>query len=633
MQPTIANPILRGFNPDPSIVRVGADYYIATSTFEWWPGVQLHHSRDLVHWRLAGHALTRESQLNLRGVADSGGVWAPSLSHADGQFWLIYTNVRTCGMGRPFKDVGIYLATAPEITGPWSEPVALNSIGFDPSLFHDDDGRKWLVNMMWDFRPGRKRFAGIVVQEYDHVQRRLVGPMTRILTKDVLIEGPNLYQRAGWYYLMLAEGGTGWNHGISMARSSAITGPYELDPQSAVLTTRDAPDWPLQKAGHGELVETPSGEWYLAHLASRPVEVGRVVPHAPLSATETRRIKDNPPYQQSERRCILGRETCLQKVVWSADGWLRLDQGGARPPGALSRSENPSARPEVGLHPDVASVNPRDVGTPLAQQKVAAAVTPLVNLGRGHTPGRVTTAVTMLPALAVPAPRGVAPHPWPQVPARDEFAAPRLGAHWSALRGPIEENWASLTARPGWLRVRGRESLHSLFQQSLVAQRLTELRGTAETCLEFAPVRFTQMAGLVCYYDTRTHYYLRVTHDETRGKILGLALTDDGAYAELDESQLVVNDWPRFFLRAEIDRARLQFSASPDGADWRAIGPALDASKLSDDYGAGLHFTGAFVGLCAQDLGGMGAFADFDYFDLASAVEPPSTGEAALSRG
>ena len=114
----IENPVIRGFNPDPSFVRCGDDYYIATSTFEWFPGVQLHHSRDLVHWRHIGHALTQESQLDLRGIADSGGVWAPSMSYSGGLFWLVYTNVRTCGMGRPFKDLGIYLATAPG--HPWT---------------------------------------------------------------------------------------------------------------------------------------------------------------------------------------------------------------------------------------------------------------------------------------------------------------------------------------------------------------------------------------------------------------------------------------------------------------------------------------------------------------------------------
>ena len=554
--PAICNPVLRGFNPDPSIVRVGEDYYIATSTFEWWPGVQLHHSRDLAHWRLVGHALTRESQLNLRGIADSGGVWAPSLSFADGRLWLIYTNVRTCGAGRPFKDVGIYLTTAPDILGPWSEPVALNSIGFDPSLFHDDDGRKWLVNMMWDFRPGRNRFAGIVLQEYDHGARRLIGPMTKILAKDVLTEGPNLYKRDGWYYLMLAEGGTGWNHGISMARARSITGPYELDPQASVLTTRDAPDCPLQKAGHGELVETPAGEWYLAHLASRPLGTG------------------------DQRRCMLGRETCLQQMRWSDDGWLRLAAGGTRP--------------QVTVPAPMLSFPTEVGGSAVGASLLATRGMACREQARSHN----------LPDAA------------PGAPARDEFDAPRLGPEWSSLRGPIDDSWLSLTARPGWLRLRGRESLHSLFHQSLIARRLTEHRVTVETCLEFAPTHFTQAAGLICYYDTRTHFYLRLTHDEERGRLLGVALTDDGVYQELAEGQLFVNDWLRCYLRAEIAGGVVRFSASRDAMEWKPVGPILDASKLSDDYGQGLHFTGAFAGLCAQDVGGTGVTADFSHFDL-----------------
>ncbi|MBI2512105.1 MAG: glycoside hydrolase family 43 protein [Opitutae bacterium] len=577
----IRNPVLRGFNPDPSIVRVGGDYFLATSTFEWWPGVQLHHSRDLVHWRLAGHALTRESQLNLRGITDSGGVWAPSLSHADGKFWLIYTNVRTCGMGRPFKDVGIYLTTAPAIDGPWSEPIALNSIGFDPSLFHDDDGRKWLVNMMWDFRPGRNRFAGIVVQEYDPAARRLVGPMTRVLAKDILSEGPNLYKRDGWYYLMLAEGGTGWNHGIALARSRAITGPYELDPQPAVLTTRDAPGSPLQKAGHGELVSTPAGEWFLAHLAARPLVLGRVAdaPRPPLDV--------HPADRATLRRCPLGRETCLQRVRWTDDGWLRLDNA---PTADYRRSGK--------------------------REFFATVVAENVSFSRPVSGETQTRSAPTTPALLVSAPRGVAPHPWPTPPTRDDFDAPQLDATWASLRGPIDESWASLAARPGWLRLRGRESLHSLFHQSLVAKRVTEHRAVARTRMEFRPEHFTQAAGLICYYDTRTHFYLRVTHDETRGRVLGIAVTDDGAYSELADAALDVNDWPAFHLQAEIDGTRLQFSASRDGTAWQPVGPVLDFSKLSDDYGSALHFTGAFVGICAQDLGGAGVTADFAHFEL-----------------
>jgi xylan 1,4-beta-xylosidase len=524
---TIHNPVLRGFNPDPSFLRVGDDYYIATSTFEWFPGVQIHHSRDLVHWRPIGHALRDKKLLDLTGVADSAGVWAPSLSWRDGQFFLIYTNVRTCGFQRPFKDTPVYLTTAENIQGPWSEPVHLSSSGFDPSLFHDDDGRKWLVNMAWDFRKGRSRFAGITVQEYDHKMRRMIGPVTNILKKDVLIEGPNLYQRNGVYYLMLAEGGTGWNHGISMARARSITGPYELDPQGSVLTSRDDEKLELQKAGHGELVQTPAGDWYLVHLCSRPIGLGE------------------------NRRCILGRETALQKVIWSEDGWLRLASG--------------------GNHPQV----------------------------------------------EVPAPEELPETPWPAPPERDNFDSSALDVHWSSLRTPADESWLSLRARPGWLRLRGRDSLFSLFEQSLLARRLQAFHVIAETCLEFHPQTFNQMAGLICWYDTKTHYYLRVTHDETLGRVLGIVLTDDGAYDELLDSQISINDWKHCHLRAEINREKLQFSASPDGMNWQFIGPVLDASKLSDDYGKSiLHFTGAFIGLCAQDMDGTKAIADFDYFEM-----------------
>jgi xylan 1,4-beta-xylosidase len=520
----LRNPVLPGFRPDPSICRVGDDYYIANSTFEWFPGVVLSHSRDLVHWRTVGHVFTRQTQVDLRGVPDSGGLWAPSLSYADGRFWLVVALLRTTGAGRPFKDCHVLLLTAPAVDGPWSEPLHLNSIGFDPSLFHDDDGRKWVVNMQWDFRKGQPRFAGIVLQEFSTAEQQLVGPIHELLRKPVLTEGPNLYKRNGWYYLLLAEGGTGWNHGISMARARTITGPYELDPQPSVLTTRDDLSWPLQKAGHGELVQTPAGEWWLAHLCSRPL----------------------PP----ERRCTLGRETALQRVVWTDDGWLRLAHGGVKP------------------------------------------------------------------AVELPRPSGLEPHRWIVAPARNHFDQPVLDVEWQTLRVPADESWLSLTERPGWLRLRGRESPSSLHEQSLLAMRVTSHRIRAETRMEFAPTRFTQFAGLVVWYDTRTHAYLRVTCVEERGRVLGVIVSDDGAYDELKASEIEVGDWPAVYLRAEVDHTCLQFFASADGARWVTVGPALDASKMSDDYGTGLHFTGMMIGLAAQDLNGTRLAADFDYFDL-----------------
>jgi xylan 1,4-beta-xylosidase len=519
---SIRNPVIRGFNPDPSIIRVQDDYYIVTSTFEWFPGVPIYHSRDLAHWRLIGHALTRKSQLDLLGVPDSGGIWAPSLSCCDGIYYLVYTVVKT--WNGPFKDVHNYLVTSNDITGPWSDPVFLNSSGFDPSLFHDDDGRKWLVNIQWDYRTGKSRFAGILLQEYDPVKKRLAGHVRNVLKKEALIEGPNIYKRRGFYYLMVAEGGTSWNHSISMARSKSIGGPYELDPLPALLTSRGNPELALQKSGHGELVETQSGEWYLAHLCSRPV--------------------------LPQGRCILGRETAIQKCVWTEDGWLRLASGKIHP--------EEEVRPPVDL-------------------KI---------------------------------------HPFKTEPELDDFDSRKLSPAWQTLRSPADDSWLSLDARPGWLRLKGGESIHSIFEQSLVAKRLTSLDCSVETCVEFLPDNFTQAAGLILWYNTLKHYFLRISHDESRGTILGIVMTDNGRYDEFTGNEISIGDWKRVFMKATIDHANLQFYFSYDGNEWKGIGPVLDASVLSDDYGPRIQFTGTFAGLCIQDLGGSGKVADFDYLTI-----------------
>ena len=204
----------------------------------------------------------------MRGDPDSCGIWAPCLTHADGLFHLIYTDVKRYGRtttagasGASLRDFHNYLVTSERIDGDWSDPIYLNSSGFDPSLFHDDDGRKYLVNMLWDHRPGQNRFAGIVLQEYSPAQRRLVGARHNIFkgTSLGLTEAPHLYKRDGWYYLITAEGGTAWGHAVTMARSRALLGPYELHPDVHILSARHRPDVALQRAGHADLVETQSG--------------------------------------------------------------------------------------------------------------------------------------------------------------------------------------------------------------------------------------------------------------------------------------------------------------------------------------------------------------------------------------
>lgn len=295
------NPILPGFNPDPSILRVDDDYYIATSTFEWYPGVQIHHSKDLVNWDLVVRPLNRKSQLDMRGDPDSCGVWAPCLTHDGDKFWLVYTDVKR--KDGSFKDAHNYIVHAPAITGPWSDPIYANSSGFDPSLFHDEDGRKWFVNMLWDHRRRPLLFAGIILQEFDPKAEKLVGPKKNVYqgTDLALVEGPHLYKRNGWYYLLTAEGGTAYEHACTLARSRDIWGPYETHPQKHILTAKDSPFAALQKSGHGDIVETPDGKTYLVHLTGRPTG--------------------------QNRRCVLGRETAIQEAYWGDDDWLYVKNG------------------------------------------------------------------------------------------------------------------------------------------------------------------------------------------------------------------------------------------------------------------------------------------------------------------
>ncbi|MGX9217746.1 glycoside hydrolase family 43 protein [Massilia varians] len=531
----IQNPILPGFNPDPSIVRVGEDYYIATSTFEWYPGVQIHHSRDLANWRLASRPLNRASQLNMLGAPDSCGVWAPCLTYADGLFWLIYTDVKRYGRtstggatgSASLRDFHNYLVTSPSIDGPWSDPVYLNSSGFDPSLFHDDDGRTYLLNQLWDHRPGGKRFAGIVLQEYSVEERKLVGQRENIFkgTAHGLTEAPHLYKRAGYYYLLTAEGGTGWNHGVTMARSRALRGPYELHPDVTILTSRNRPDAPLQRAGHGDLVDTPDGDTWMVYLCGRPL--------------------------RNRGTCTLGRETAIQPMLWGEDGWLRT----------------------------------RD--------------------GRGT------------PELQAEAPQ-LAAHRFPPEPMREDFDGPQLPLAFQWLRTPWPDEILSLDARPGHLRLFGRESIGSQFRQALVARRQTAHCYSAATVVEFEPQHYQQAAGLVCYYGAAKFHYLYLSHDEDLGKHLRvMSSLPNHMQSDAFSAPIPVPAGVPVELRVEVDEERLLFGYRLPGDEWQWLPQGFDASILSDEASAPgqPNFTGAFVGMACQDMAGTSLHADFDWFD------------------
>lgn len=541
----IKNPILKGFHPDPSIIRVGEDYYIATSTFEWWPGVKISHSKDLAHWETLTYALQSTELLDLRGVGASQGIWAPCLTYDKGVFYLVYTVVNSfyCNM----YDTRNFLVTAKDIMGPWSLPIALNNFGFDPSMFHDEDGRKYVVSMVTDHRIPKKYAGRIVLQEYDTGKRCMTGPVREIYKGEkIFLEGPHILKREGWYYLFSADTGTGEGHGQTIQRSRSVWGPYEMYQSGSagkshqddweaysILTSRHYPDWPLQKAGHADLVETQNGEWYAVHLCGRPL---------------SNRNPEDAARFPGHRRYPLGRETAIQKVHWTKEQWLELEQD------------------------------------------------------------------SFLPAVEVEAP-SLPEWFFPALLVRDDFDSEMLGVEYQSLRIPMTEEYISLTVRPGWLRMYGREGLASLFRQTLIAKRWTDFCFCASTCLEFEPEVFKQMAGLICIYDTENYLYLHVTHDEDLGKCISILKAENKSYSYPIGFVAILDKAP-IFLKVEVNGDKLQFFYSlKDEKHYQCIGESVDCSFLSDEACNQGWFTGAMVGICCQDLTGFGKYADFDFFE------------------
>lgn len=317
----IKNPILPGFNPDPCICRKGDDYYLAVSTFEWFPGIPIYHSKDLKNWELYTHVLTDDETVDLKKLPSAKGIWAPCLTYCEEEdlFYVIYGVMNS--MNARYFDVNNYLITAKDIIGPWSEPVYLHSSGFDASILHDN-GKKYIISLEWETREGYEKPGAICMVEYDPEKKEIIGYPKRIWnggTDRGCIEAPHLYKRGDYYYIMCAEGGTGYNHCVTMGRSKEIWGPYAADPMNPIVTSVPGesnerhdpdhlkpryynPDSILQKSGHGSVVDTQNGETYLVHLCARPF-----VP---------------------ELRCTLGRETAIQKMIWTDDQWLRMASGG-----------------------------------------------------------------------------------------------------------------------------------------------------------------------------------------------------------------------------------------------------------------------------------------------------------------
>jgi xylan 1,4-beta-xylosidase len=529
----LQNPILKGFNPDPSIIRVNDDYYIATSTFEWFPGVQIYHSTDLVNWTLMAHPLNRLSQLDMKGIPDSCGVWAPCLSYDNGTFYLVFSVVKS--FAGIWKDTPNYLVTTQNILGDWTDPVFLDASGFDGSLFHDQDGKKYYVSMLVDHRKGLF-FGGIVLQEFDVCTNKLIGNRHKIFNgSDLgLTEGPHLYQKDGYYYLITAEGGTEYGHAVSIARSQNLLGPYEVSPGNPLISCSKFPEYYLQKSGHADLVQMQNGDWLIVFLVGRPLT--------------------------THGNCILGRETAIEILDWEVGNFPKLGDGNSLP------------RIEVPL-PNIGNLKIVDVSNKIF----------------------------------------------------DDFDHKQLNIHFQSLRIPMDESWVSLKDRSGYLRLTGRDSLSSIHTQSLVARRIQSMNMTACTSVDFRPENFQQMAGLVCYYNTRHYHYLHISIDEAGQRLVQAITHDHYAQTDLLAEPINIPKEGIVYLKAHLYGSGLQFYYSLDNLKWENVGGELNAEMLSDDYvregDSRYHpaFTGSFVGMCCQDLTGQQMPAYFDWFSYEEA--------------
>jgi alpha-N-arabinofuranosidase len=310
-QDTFINPIINGGYPDPSIVRVENDFYIVNSSFEYFPALPIHHSKDLVNWELIGYGIDRPSQgtgkVNLYDVQQQGGIHAPSIRYHDGLFYIVTTNVYSpVDKSKPTEMVN-FILTAKNPAGPWSDPYVIEGApGIDPDIFFDDNGKVWFVGTHDTGNPNKNGIGEIWIQELDLNNWKLKGQRHSIwrgACGGCCVEGPHIYKQYGRYYLMVAEGGTSYNHAVMIASSKNIEGPYDSNPKNPILTSRHLSNnnW-VHSTGHADLVQLKDNRWYMVSLGIR---------------------------NEMDSTSNMGRETHLMPVVWEEawDNWVEVEKG------------------------------------------------------------------------------------------------------------------------------------------------------------------------------------------------------------------------------------------------------------------------------------------------------------------
>ena len=518
------NPILAGFYPDPSICRVGDDYYLINSSFAYFPGIPIFHSRDLVNWTQIGHVIDRPTQLNYDGLGVSRGIFAPAIREHNGTFYVVCTMADAGGN---------FLMTATNPAGPWSDPVWFDFEGIDPSLFFDNDGSAWMINNgAPEGIPLYEGHRAIWIQKFNLAAKKLTGPRSVLVNggvdiskKPVWIEGPHLYQHDGWYFLCAAEGGTADNHSQVILRSKSVMGPFVPWKKNPILTQRDL-DGTVSQAvtttGHADLVVGPDGNWWSIFLGCRPF---------------------------AGKYYATGRDTFLLPVKWTEDGWPQI------------------------LPPDERV--PYVVRSPLAKDIpiVAGGVDFGSNSGVLTTRKNIGPGSTLPTSLATPLTGNFT---W-----RDEFDGEKLSPLWLMLRQPHETWWhqsngqLSLTPRADTLAGKG--------QPSFFGRRLQHARFETSTSLE-VPETTGVSAGLVAFQSETHHYYLAVRRTAEGSQVFLERL--NGKSPELVASAILPAA-KYVTLRLTGEDKVLAFAYSADAGTWQTLVSDADATVITTQAAGG----------------------------------------------
>jgi beta-xylosidase len=591
------NPIIPGFHPDPSICRVGNDYYLVTSSFEYFPGVPIFHSHDLVNWRQMGHVLTRPSQLPLAGAGPSDGIWAPSIRHHNGRFYMVTTNVARW----PKWSTRNCYVTAEDPGGEWSEPVFLDEGGIDPDLFFDDDGSATFV---------RNGAGGIWGGPVDLDAGRLTGAMQLLWsgTGGPYAEAPHLYKVRGRYYLVIAEGGTGYGHCVTVARGDSPLGPFEPCPRNPILTHRHR-HHPIQCTGHADLFEAEDSTWWAVFLGVRTIAIGR-------------------PFQ------VLGRETFLAPVTWTEDGWplinageaIELEMEGPALRSSIAASASADSSDFPALRSSIAASASADSSDfPAMRSSIAASasadssdfpalrssIAASASADSSDFPAMRSSIAASASADSSDFP-AMREHLWMAAPARDEFDALRLSHRFNHLRNPDPHAY-SLSERPSWLRLRGAAAtLDDPAAPTFAGIRQTEMGMRVRTLVDFTPGREGEEAGLTIYMNPRHHWEIALVRGAggereviVRGRVGDLQSVVFREATGTAPIVLGVDATPETYTFV-VGKAR---GSEPPRAV-ASVGTVYLSSDLANS------FTGVYFGLYATGAGAPStAAADFDYLE------------------